>query len=540
MRILVLLPARRIPAWQHLALQKIVAPHGVHVIAACPPDMPGTRAPSPDGIGGRILRLIERRESARGERNPDACERIDVTALAAAHGIELCDAEGPEFPPDLILSFIPHARAADVAQPAALGTLQLDLGALLAHDDLGISACLEAFLRREPMVEAKVRCIDTEKAESRVVYATTSTVHPLSFTRTRNEYLWKLASLYPRLVRRVVSGGPEGLSAVLGQPAVSGEQRSPRSSGRMVGDLGRHVVSRARDKWARRRYTERWVLMYRTDGRLHGIGGYTPLLPPPDKFWADPHLVSAGDRHYLFFEEACRATGRGHISVTEISARGEIGTPVVALQRPYHLSYPFVFRWLGEYYMIPETAGNRSIEAYRCVRFPDRWEYHRTIMDDLFAVDATLLEHAGRWWLFANVRENEGASEWDELCLFHAEEPFADAWIPHPLNPVVSDVRSARPAGAILRRDGELYRPSQDCSHRYGYGLNLARIVELDTENYREEIVDRLRPAPGGRVRAVHSLATDSRLVVIDAMYREERGNHAGRGGPPVREGQPE
>ena len=47
--------------------------------------------------------------------------------------------------------------------------------------------------------------------------------------------------------------------------------------------------------------------------------------------------------------------------------------------------------------MLPETSGNRTVELYRCVEFPHRWELDRVLMDGVHAVDATLAEHDRRW-----------------------------------------------------------------------------------------------------------------------------------------------
>lgn len=60
-------------------------------------------------------------------------------------------------------------------------------------------------------------------------------------------------------------------------------------------------------------------------------------------------------------------------------------------------------------------------------------------------------------------------------------------WRLHPANPVSSDVRHARGAGAIFRRGDRLFRPSQDCGPGYGYGLNLEEIVTLSDEQYVEK-----------------------------------------------------
>ena len=192
--------------------------------------------------------------------------------------------------------------------------------------------------------------------------------------------------------------------------------------------------------------------------------------------------------------------------------------PQTILERPYHLSYPFIFEFRGEFYMIPETAENRAIETYRCVRFPDQWEFHKTIMPDVRATDATLIEYSMRWWMFVNIAD-KGGSTWDELHIFYTDDPLSTNWTPHPLNPVISDVRSARPAGRIFRRDGSLIRPSQDSSLRYGYAVNLNSITKLTIHEYEEELLERIEP-PNENIMAVHTYNTSGDLVVVDTLLK--------------------
>jgi hypothetical protein len=59
-------------------------------------------------------------------------------------------------------------------------------------------------------------------------------------------------------------------------------------------------------------------------------------------------------------------------------------------------------------------------------------------------------------------------------------------WQLHPASPISADVREARNAGAILRREGRLFRPTQNCGPSYGYGLNLQEIVALTPDRYEE------------------------------------------------------
>jgi hypothetical protein len=144
-------------------------------------------------------------------------------------------------------------------------------------------------------------------------------------------------------------------------------------------------------------------------------------------------------------------------------------------------------------------------------------------MEDVAAVDPTILNHEGKWYLFLNIAENPGSSEWDELFVFIADDPINGQWRPHPLNPVVSDVKTARPAGRVLSRHGVLYRPSQDCSHHYGYGLNFNRIRRLSETDYQEELTASIVPLWDPLIKSVHTFSHAGNLSVMDAQVRRAR-----------------
>ena len=99
------------------------------------------------------------------------------------------------------------------------------------------------------------------------------------------------------------------------------------------------------------------------------------ILPDDGKrFYADPFLFVHNGQEWLFVEEYDYRTKKGIISCSPIlkgSKKIDVPTPVLA--RPYHLSYPFVFRHRGEIYLIPETGSNSSVELYQARSFPLDW-----------------------------------------------------------------------------------------------------------------------------------------------------------------------
>jgi hypothetical protein len=245
---------------------------------------------------------------------------------------------------------------------------------------------------------------------------------------------------------------------------------------------------------------------------------FRELPQPADWFYADPLLFEHRGRHFVFMEGFPYATGKGVIAVSRLESDGSMSAPETVLERPYHLSYPFVFSSLGQIFMIPETCGNRTIELYRCERFPDRWVLDTVLMEDVEAADATVLEHSGRLWMFVNLA-SRGLWLDTELHLFHSEDARGP-WRPHPLNPVVSDVRRARPAGPIWEEEGRLIRPTQDCTPGYAFATSFQTITTLTTEDYAEEPLTRLEAhdlhwKPGAR--RTHTWCMGAGFVAIDA-----------------------
>lgn len=242
------------------------------------------------------------------------------------------------------------------------------------------------------------------------------------------------------------------------------------------------------------------------------------LVPPKDRFWADPIAVEHQGRYVIFFEELPYDTQKGRVMVIEVFEDAEPGVAQAALERPYHLSYPFVFGWNGSLYMMPETAENRTVELYRCESFPLGWSLHQVLLENIRAFDASLWRQDDRWWMFVSIAEPAAESN-DELHLYWSTTPFGP-WTAHRGNPVISDVRCARPAGPLFSRGGRLYRPSQDCSVAYGHSVLINRVENLGEDGYRETPVDRIAPGWRKDILRVHTICASKRLHVIDCMVR--------------------
>ncbi len=283
-------------------------------------------------------------------------------------------------------------------------------------------------------------------------------------------------------------------------------------------------LSRKIDKTiAEQFFIDQWVILVgpRTDYRSLDWAVLQPLIPPKDRYWADPFILQRDGCYYLFIEEKLYGTGLGRIACLTLDPQGRLTSQQVVLERPYHLSYPFVFKHEGELYMMPESAANRTVELYRCTHFPERWELVKNLLSDVYAVDATLLQHDGKSWLFANVKE-PGGSSLDALHLFYADDLLADEWHAHPRNPVMQDIRASRPGGRIFMHEGQLIRPAQDSARRYGYALKFNRITSLSETDYTETTEAAFTPAHS-KYLATHTFNQEGEVTVVDAVLRRRK-----------------
>jgi hypothetical protein len=365
-------------------------------------------------------------------------------------------------------------------------------------------------------------------APARIAYESWSRTYPLSVARNRGPLLHKTALFAERALREAHRSGRAWLEQCKIHRENRGQSPISRTGGGYEGNraltpilkIGGRILQRGVQKALS---VDQWFLAFKLGaaGLDPALAGFTRLMPPKDRDWADPFVIEKGGRYYVFFEELPRAAGKAHIAMIEIDAEGRWSKPVPVLERDYHLSYPFLLEHDGALYMVPETAQNGTVEVYRCTDFPRRWRLERVLLEGVRLVDPTLHRGADRWWLFANAAPGESRVYDDELHLFHSPTLLGE-WQPHPRNPVRSDARCARPAGRLFWRNGALHRPAQICAPRYGAGLAIQRVLRLTPHEYAERQVERVLPVADG-VLGLHTLNRAGHLTVIDAFTRRRR-----------------
>jgi hypothetical protein len=201
----------------------------------------------------------------------------------------------------------------------------------------------------------------------------------------------------------------------------------------------------------------------------------------PARFVADPFLLRRDNTWHMFFEVMNTSTQLGEIGLATSPDAEAWSYERIVLKEPFHLSYPHVFDWQGEYYMLPETLDAGAVCLYKALDFPFRWANVARLIEARLA-DPTIFRFNDLWWMFACSTPYQH----DTLRLYFAAE-LTGPWTEHPQSPVIhADKRRARPAGRVVKFNNRLFRFAQDCVPQYGSSVRAFEIVQLTTHSYAE------------------------------------------------------
>ncbi len=535
-----------VPAWVDHMLTRIddspSADIALLVLRQASPDAPGKPAGPRTLVSKRLLRMLEMHgapaagSALQSQSIEDRYARVPSIRVntempePAQHlaATEATQIRAHEI--DVLLGIDFNLAPGDTETIARHGVWSLfDID---GREPLDLAAGFWEVLEGEPTTGATLVMCNGDP-ENRVMLARTQTAtHPTSVAVTRETLFWGASSLIPRQLVQLHRLGGDALKTERekpadppARPARNVARASSLSTPQLAAYLLRLFAKRLKRSIHYRLFEEQWHLRYAfEDSPSNAFRHFELLEPSRDRYWADPMPLYHEGRWHIFFEDFRHANKCGHISVISFDENRQPLPPRDALVRPYHLSYPFVFHWNDKLWMIPETASTRAVEIYECVGFPDQWELRRRVLEDRYIVDATLEHHGNTWYLFANEAKSQRASSWTEAFLYVNKGDLLDGnWEPHPQSPIRSDVTCARPAGPLFSANQVLFRPSQDCSIRYGGAMAIHQITELSPQRYAERVVDRIRPDWEPGLRGTHSYSHRPGLTVIDVMREVPR-----------------
>lgn len=208
------------------------------------------------------------------------------------------------------------------------------------------------------------------------------------------------------------------------------------------------------------------------------------------RYWfADPFVFEKNGITYLFYEAMDLCKVKGILGYSILHEDGTATAPSIIIEESFHLSFPYLFEYNGDIYIMPESNEDYRINLYKAVSFPDKWEKVTPMHNDIFACDSIIIESGGDRYLLAN-----------ELYYHEPENTFRSCWVKNYLYKIERlSVKNLgigiqegdfgiRNAGNSFSENGILYRIGQDCRHKkYGMGLVLFQVDSV--EPYHETIL---------------------------------------------------
>jgi hypothetical protein len=494
------------PQWVRRALEKILATGvaSLELIVEVPPEKSSSKS--------FLHNLYNRMDTALFPPSPDALEPVSIKDLVGSAPSLSMNELGKikTFELDVLVNFGSTKLNAKFADAAKYGVWFYVFGTN-ESDEPGF----RELLTQDSITITSLRSLNGQPSKERVIYQSVSpTLSRFSVGLNNNQCYWKSAAFVARGLVNLYHG-QNSIAAGISTRADSAVAVPTNAA---TAQMFLQLAGRAATRFVEKRFEfEQWVLAYRLNGTE-----FKYLMPSAERFWADPFPIQVAGKYYIFFEEYLNSAGKAHISVIGVDKGGIVNGPTEVLKMECHLSYPFVFEWQGDCYMVPETGSKNAVELYRSTSFPFEWKLEQVLLEANHPLDATLVEVEGVWWMFVNIQEDGVKVNWDELHLYYADNPRGP-WKPHLRNPIVSDVRSARPAGWLYWSKNTLYRPSQDSSLRYGYATTINRIDKLSQTEYSETEVGKILPNWDKDVIGIHTLNRFNEITVIDCLLKRKR-----------------
>jgi hypothetical protein len=433
------------------------------------------------------------------------------------------------YQPDIILRFGFRILRGEILKASTLGVWSFHHGDNQFYKG-GPPAFWEVILKQETTGVILQR-LSEKLDDGQILYKSFSQTDPLSVQRNANKNFWISSFIIARVIRQIKTMGLEDWEESLLTLQVNEIKEipllSPPGSWAMTKFWLNLLHRNLKRKLAELDKKPYWELLV---ARNTASGFSNPnkitfqnIQPPKNKlskgsFWADPFPLEKAGKTWVFFEEFHGTSQKGKIVAAEWNGEN-LSDPQPVLEENWHLSYPFIWEENNETYLIPESGEAYKTFIYQAIDFPLQWKKIGVLMEGE-AYDPTILKVDDVYWLFVNQRPHAGTSAFVELYAYHSPSLINPVWTPHALNPIISDVRCARPAGRIFERNGKLYRPAQDSGLRYGHRIKIQEILKLTPTEYFEKTVEILSPDASKKMLGTHTFNFTDKWIFSDAYYR--------------------
>lgn len=238
-----------------------------------------------------------------------------------------------------------------------------------------------------------------------------------------------------------------------------------------------------------------------------------------DRYFADPFVISKNNKKFIFVEDFSFKNNKGSISVIEIDENDHKKIYEKIIEENFHLSFPFVFFYENNLYMVPETAEANSIKLYKCNSFPHKWEYCYDLIPKINCADTVIFKRDDYYYLLTSTSFYNDFSS--KLEIYFADNPISNSWKPCKLNPIFFDIKNGR-NGGLIYKDNEIFRVAQTYGindlgdNQYGRKFSVNKIIQLNQEKFEEKNILNIQPDFKKNLLGTHHMNSTDNFTVFD------------------------
>lgn len=244
------------------------------------------------------------------------------------------------------------------------------------------------------------------------------------------------------------------------------------------------------------------------------------------RYWiADPFVFEKDGMTYIFYEALDLVTKLGKIGYSVMHDDGTFTAPQIIIDQKYHMSFPYIFEYDSNVYIMPESCGDWRVKLFKAKQFPDVWEAADYLLPDVRACDSIFIEKGEKRWLLAN-----------EMYHHPPVDSYPSCWVKNNIyemnglcvngegTKVAEGDYGIRNAGKAFWDKGKLYRIGQDCRYKqYGRGMVLFEIESIVPYHEKliwsmssEDMTPHIRKRDATKVIGVHTYNGSEHWEIID------------------------
>lgn len=212
-------------------------------------------------------------------------------------------------------------------------------------------------------------------------------------------------------------------------------------------------------------------------------------LKPTYRFWyADPVPFSDKGREYIFMEVYDKLRKKGFIGVSHFDKNGKLSKPVKVIEENFHMSFPHIFRYGSDVFMIPECSESGQLRIYKMGQDVLQWTLY-SVFDNMEGLVDTVsyCQKHGAIYLISSQEnpENKYQTRLVLLKLSNLQDKDArelkEVWRAPDYS---YDVRNA---GELLKIGDTVNRVIQHSTEKeYGKYITISRLANLGENGIQE------------------------------------------------------